>query len=320
MKKVITVVFNTENEARFTRLESDRAQSRIYSLRVAEVADPGTPQERERPLGGWRISLAAPYVLEVSRARFRHSSLVERTNRSAGITILRPHRRQDHPDTLASVEPDHCQAPLRVAIADQQTTGSQHSNFGPPRLQFDHEHGVERHEPANRPDLCRGEVGSNERGPMAEKNLRQVVGRSPLGGMPSALRMLAIVDQATRWPHTLQRTLDPRVTPARIVGRHADHQMLDSCRTPRSAGALPGVGHFRATKSRRHRRIVSGVTSVANSCNLWRRRRCPSTVRRRAVDRRPVGADGSLVATSSRDSLREGRRSRCLSFQTVRPS
>jgi hypothetical protein len=66
MKKVITVVVNTENEARFTRLGSDRAQSRIYSLRIAEVADPGTPQERERPVGRdggylWRL-----YLLEVS--------------------------------------------------------------------------------------------------------------------------------------------------------------------------------------------------------------------------------------------------------------
>jgi hypothetical protein len=60
MKKVITVVVNTENEARFTRLGPDRAQSRIYSLRIAEVADPGTPQEHERPVGHdggylWRL-------------------------------------------------------------------------------------------------------------------------------------------------------------------------------------------------------------------------------------------------------------------------
>jgi hypothetical protein len=60
MKKVITVVVNTENEARFARLGSDRAQSRIYSLRVAEVADSGTPQEHERPVGHdggflWRL-------------------------------------------------------------------------------------------------------------------------------------------------------------------------------------------------------------------------------------------------------------------------
>lgn len=61
MKKVITVVVNTENEARFVRVGSDRAQSRIYSLRVAEVADPGTPQEHERPVGHdggflWRLN------------------------------------------------------------------------------------------------------------------------------------------------------------------------------------------------------------------------------------------------------------------------
>jgi hypothetical protein len=60
MKKVITVVVNTENEARFTRPGSDRAQSRIYSLRIAEVADAGTPQEHEHPVGQdggylWRL-------------------------------------------------------------------------------------------------------------------------------------------------------------------------------------------------------------------------------------------------------------------------
>jgi hypothetical protein len=60
MKKVITVVVNTDNEARFTRPAPDRVQSRIYSLRVAEVEEPGTPQEREMPIGSdrgflWRL-------------------------------------------------------------------------------------------------------------------------------------------------------------------------------------------------------------------------------------------------------------------------
>jgi len=60
MKKVITVVVNTDNEARFMRIAPDRAQSRIYSLRIAEVEDPDTPQERERPVGHdggylWRL-------------------------------------------------------------------------------------------------------------------------------------------------------------------------------------------------------------------------------------------------------------------------
>jgi hypothetical protein len=61
MTQVITVVTNTEHEARFTRDAPDRAQSRIRSTRIAEVEDPGTPQERERPVGHdggylWRLN------------------------------------------------------------------------------------------------------------------------------------------------------------------------------------------------------------------------------------------------------------------------
>ena len=60
MKKVITVVVDTENEAKFTYPGPDRAQSRIYSLRVAEVADPDTPKEHQLPPGQdggylWRL-------------------------------------------------------------------------------------------------------------------------------------------------------------------------------------------------------------------------------------------------------------------------
>ena len=60
MKKVITVVVNTEHEARFTRDAPNRASSRIYSTRIAEVESPGTPSERERSVGNdggylWRL-------------------------------------------------------------------------------------------------------------------------------------------------------------------------------------------------------------------------------------------------------------------------
>jgi hypothetical protein len=60
MKKVITVVVNTENDARFTRLGPGRAESRIYSTRIAEVEEADTPGEREKPVGRdggylWRL-------------------------------------------------------------------------------------------------------------------------------------------------------------------------------------------------------------------------------------------------------------------------
>ena len=60
-KKVITVVLNSEHEARFTREDATRARSRIVSTRIAEVEDPDTPQEREKPVGDdggflWRLN------------------------------------------------------------------------------------------------------------------------------------------------------------------------------------------------------------------------------------------------------------------------
>ena len=61
MTKVITVVVNTEHEARFRRDAPDRAQSRIHSTRVAQVEDAGRPNERELPVGRdggylWRLN------------------------------------------------------------------------------------------------------------------------------------------------------------------------------------------------------------------------------------------------------------------------
>lgn len=60
MKKVIAVTLNTEHEARFERPSPLRAHSRIVSTRIAEVDEPGTPDEREKPVGNdsgflWRL-------------------------------------------------------------------------------------------------------------------------------------------------------------------------------------------------------------------------------------------------------------------------
>jgi hypothetical protein len=61
MTRVITVVVNSEHDAVFARPAPDRAQSRIVSTRIAEVEDPDTPQEREKPVGRdsgylWRLN------------------------------------------------------------------------------------------------------------------------------------------------------------------------------------------------------------------------------------------------------------------------
>jgi hypothetical protein len=61
MKKVIAVTVNSEHEALFTRPAADRAQSRIYSMRIAEVENAGTAHEREKPVGNdggflWRLN------------------------------------------------------------------------------------------------------------------------------------------------------------------------------------------------------------------------------------------------------------------------
>ncbi len=61
MKKVITVVMNTEHDARFTRESDGRARSRISSTRIAEVINPDEPGEHEEPVGSgggylWRLN------------------------------------------------------------------------------------------------------------------------------------------------------------------------------------------------------------------------------------------------------------------------
>ena len=61
MKKVITVVVNSEHDARFSFPAADRAESRIYSTRIAEVENPDTSSEREKPVGHdggylWRLN------------------------------------------------------------------------------------------------------------------------------------------------------------------------------------------------------------------------------------------------------------------------
>jgi hypothetical protein len=60
-KKGIAVTVNSEHEAEFFHDGTDRVHSRIHSTRIAEVEDPGTPGEKEKPVGVdggylWRLN------------------------------------------------------------------------------------------------------------------------------------------------------------------------------------------------------------------------------------------------------------------------
>jgi len=59
-RKVITVVLNTEHDVHYFREAPERAHSRSSAVRIAEVENPGTSEEREKPPGDdggylWRM-------------------------------------------------------------------------------------------------------------------------------------------------------------------------------------------------------------------------------------------------------------------------
>ncbi len=61
MKKVVSVVLNTEYDVEFQMLDDHRAWVPSYATRIVEVADPDTPEEREKPVGNdrgflWRLN------------------------------------------------------------------------------------------------------------------------------------------------------------------------------------------------------------------------------------------------------------------------
>ncbi len=60
-KKVVTVYYNTEHTAIYRVLDDDRASSRSFTTKIAEVESAGTPAEKEKPAGDdsgylWRLN------------------------------------------------------------------------------------------------------------------------------------------------------------------------------------------------------------------------------------------------------------------------
>ena len=60
-KKFVTVHYNTEHDMRYARHGATRASSRSIATKIAELADVGSPTEREHPIGHdrgflWRLN------------------------------------------------------------------------------------------------------------------------------------------------------------------------------------------------------------------------------------------------------------------------
>jgi len=60
-KKIVTVVLDTTYDSQYYQLDPQRAYSKSHSMRIAEVENPDTPSEREKPVGNdsgymWRLN------------------------------------------------------------------------------------------------------------------------------------------------------------------------------------------------------------------------------------------------------------------------
>ncbi len=60
-QKLITVYYNSEHVVEYRLHENIRASSKSYATKIAELENPGTPREREKPQGGdsgflWRLN------------------------------------------------------------------------------------------------------------------------------------------------------------------------------------------------------------------------------------------------------------------------
>ena len=109
-KKIVTVVYNTEHVVTFAHRGGTRATSMSTATKIAEVANPDTPEERELPIGDdrgflWRLNaywryeqtdggvIAECESISLSRdvpavVRYLVGPLIERTARESMVRTL----------------------------------------------------------------------------------------------------------------------------------------------------------------------------------------------------------------------------------------
>ena len=163
-------------------------------------------------------------------------------------------------------------------------------DLDPPRGEVDDKHRVERDQATPRPHFRREEIRAGDRAPVrAQKRLPRCRtlrhGRDAVRPQNPGNRRAA-----DAMPEILERALDPRVAPRRILLRHP-HRPIGGSRRGRRDGVVPVLAyvHLRAMSCRCHRSIVSGVTIVATSrkaCRPSRYARAASRRRSSSVSRR----------------------------------
>ena len=95
-REIVTAVFNTEHDVRFTVHGPGRMSSRSVATRIAEIADPGTPHAREKPVGRdrgflWRLNSYWRYTQVGSDVRIDLESLsLSRTVPRITRPVVRP--------------------------------------------------------------------------------------------------------------------------------------------------------------------------------------------------------------------------------------
>ena len=122
-RAVVSMHYNTEHEVEYVRPGGGRAWSRSRSLRIAELEDFGTPEEREKPVGDdrgflWRLNVYWRYqevaegvlmeceIVTLSRSipflmRWMVAPIVNREGRAAMLNMLRSMRTRLDPGPVA---------------------------------------------------------------------------------------------------------------------------------------------------------------------------------------------------------------------------
>ena len=135
MKKVITVVVNSDHEAVFRKPAADRAEGWIHSTRIAEVENPGTPAEREKPVGNdggylWRLNTYWRLLARDGGLYIHCESVSLSRGFPTGLRLDRRTVRDQHSPRVADIHTrDHAESARAQSAIDGRWRRSSHERI-----------------------------------------------------------------------------------------------------------------------------------------------------------------------------------------------